>query len=55
MAGLYPDSDIQRVRDATDLAALFGERTMVRQRGHEFWCCCPFHEEKWPVALLRLR
>ena len=48
MAGLYPDSDIQRVRDATDLAALFGERTMVRQRGHEFWCCCPFHEEKTP-------
>lgn len=48
MAGLYADADIQRVRDATDLAALFGERTMVRQRGHEFWCCCPFHEEKTP-------
>lgn len=46
--GLYEDADIQRVRDATDLAALFAERTLVKPRGRELWCCCPFHEEKTP-------
>lgn len=48
MPGLYEDADIQRVRDATDLAALFGERMPLKQKGHEFWCCCPFHEERTP-------
>lgn len=48
MPGFYEDADIQRIRDATDLAALFGERTLVKPRGREFWCCCPFHEEKTP-------
>ena len=42
------DEDIQKVREATDIVALFGERTPVRQRGRDFWCCCPFHNEKTP-------
>ena len=42
------DEDIQKVREATDLVALFGERVPVRQRGRDFWCCCPFHNEKTP-------
>ena len=47
MAGIS-DEDIQKVREATDLVALFGERVPVRQRGRDFWCCCPFHNEKTP-------
>lgn len=42
------DEDIQKVREATDIVALFGERVPVRQRGRDFWCCCPFHNEKTP-------
>ncbi len=42
------DDDIQKVREATDLVALIGERTRVQQRGREFWCCCPLHHEKTP-------
>ena len=42
------ESDIQKVRDATDLVELIGSRTPVRQKGRDFWCCCPIHEEKTP-------
>ena len=47
MAGIS-DEDIQRVRDATDIVSLFAERVVMRQRGRDFWCCCPFHNEKTP-------
>ncbi len=40
--------DVERVREATDLVALMGERTQIRQKGRDFWCCCPFHQEKTP-------
>ena len=42
------DEDIQKVREASDLVTLFGERVPLRQRGRDFWCCCPFHNEKTP-------
>lgn len=36
------------MREATDVVALIGERAPVRQRGRDFWCCCPLHNEKTP-------
>ncbi len=47
MAGI-PESDIQRIRQANDLVELFGETTPLRQKGRDFWCCCPFHDERSP-------
>ncbi|MEC4272349.1 DNA primase [Adlercreutzia sp. R25] len=47
MAGIS-DEDIQKVRDASDLVAVIGERTPVKQKGRDFWCCCPLHQEKTP-------
>ncbi|MEG0757286.1 MAG: DNA primase [Raoultibacter sp.] len=44
----FSDEDIRRVREANDLVAVFGDRVPVRQRGRDFWCCCPVHEEKSP-------
>lgn len=46
--GFISDEDIQRVRDASDIVAVIGERTPVKQRGRDFWCCCPLHNEKTP-------
>lgn len=46
--GLISDDDIQKVREASDLVAIVGERSPVRQRGRDFWCCCPLHNEKTP-------
>jgi DNA primase len=42
------DDDKNRVRQATELVGLVGERVVLRQRGREFWGCCPFHNEKTP-------
>ncbi len=45
---LISDEDKERVRQATDFVALVGETVELRQRGQEFWGCCPFHGEKSP-------
>ena len=45
---MISDEDKERVRQATDIVALVGETVMLRQRGREFWGCCPFHGEKTP-------
>lgn len=42
------DEDIQKVREASDLVALMAERSPVKQRGRDYWCCCPIHSEKTP-------
>lgn len=42
------DEDIRRVREASDLVAIASERVVLRQRGRDFWGCCPFHTEKSP-------
>lgn len=47
MAGIS-NEDLQKIREASDLVALMGERSPLRQRGSDFWCCCPFHDEKSP-------
>lgn len=47
MAGIS-EEDIQKVREANDLVAVISERTPVKQRGRDFWCCCPLHNEKTP-------
>lgn len=46
--GRIGEEDIQKVRDASDIVAVIGERVPVKQRGRDFWCCCPFHNEKTP-------
>ena len=45
---MVSDDDIQKVREASDIVSLFGERQQLRQRGRDFWCCCPFHNERTP-------
>ncbi len=46
--GRISDDDIRRVREATDLLAIVGERVVLKQKGRLFWGCCPFHNEKTP-------
>ena len=45
---MISDEDKEKVRQATDFVALVGETVELRQRGQEFWGCCPFHGEKSP-------
>lgn len=47
MAG-FSEEDIRRVREASEITAVFSDRVPLRQRGRDFWCCCPIHEERTP-------
>lgn len=47
MAGIS-EEDLRRIREANDIVAVFSDRVPVRQRGRDFWCCCPIHDEKSP-------
>src|SRR5690606_7660352 len=44
----YSREDIDRVRQATDLAELIGAVTKVKRSGRSFLAICPFHQEKSP-------
>ena len=46
--GRISEEDVQRVRDATDLVSLVGERVVLKKKGRLFWGNCPFHGEKTP-------
>ena len=43
---MISDEDIQRVRQATNIVDLVSETVVLKQRGQDFWGCCPFHQEK---------
>ena len=42
------DEDIARVREATDIVGLIGERLSLKRVGRRFVGLCPFHGEKTP-------
>lgn len=48
MSQFSGQSDIDRVREATDLVRLIGEHVTLRPRGREHVGLCPFHEDHSP-------
>ena len=45
---MISDEEKDQVRAASDLVAIVQETVELKPRGHEFWGCCPFHNEKTP-------
>lgn len=43
-----PEEDVKRVRAATDIVALIGERSALKREGRRFVGLCPFHAERTP-------
>ncbi len=40
--------DRQRVRDASEIAAVIGEHVTLKPKGREYVCLCPFHDDHNP-------
>ncbi|MCL2228946.1 MAG: DNA primase [Firmicutes bacterium] len=39
---------IEKVKDANNIATTVGRYLPLKQKGRDFWACCPFHHEKTP-------
>ncbi|MCQ2382117.1 MAG: DNA primase, partial [Clostridia bacterium] len=44
----YPSEFIDRVRNASNIVDIARNYLPLRQKGQDFWACCPFHSEKTP-------
>ena len=44
----YPEEFIHRVRDASNIVDIAKGYLPLKQKGQDFWACCPFHSEKTP-------
>ena len=44
----YPQEFIDRVRNASNIVEIARSYLPLRQKGKDFWACCPFHSEKTP-------
>lgn len=41
-------TSIQRVKEAADIVEVVADFVSLKQKGKNYWACCPFHEEKSP-------
>lgn len=48
MPGYISDTDIDRIREATDIVELVREYLPLKRSGSSFKALCPFHQEKTP-------
>ncbi len=44
----YSPEFIDRVRNASNIVEIARNYLPLRQKGQDFWACCPFHSEKTP-------
>lgn len=44
----YPQDFVERVRNASNIVEIARSYLPLRQKGQDFWACCPFHSEKTP-------
>lgn len=48
MQNEYSQDFVERVRNASDIIEIARNYLPLRQKGQDFWACCPFHSEKTP-------
>jgi len=48
MAGRIPQEFLDQLLSRVDLVEVINARVPLRQAGHDFMACCPFHAEKTP-------
>ncbi|MBO7637446.1 MAG: DNA primase, partial [Treponema sp.] len=48
MSGFISQESIDEVSSKTDIVQVINEYVPLTQRGNDYSCCCPFHNEKTP-------
>ena len=48
MRGRLSDAWLEELRSRVSLEEVVSEYVPLKQKGHRFWGCCPFHNEKTP-------
>lgn len=46
MAGSIPQPFIELLLERSDIQSVVGARIPLKKKGHDYWACCPFHNEK---------
>lgn len=41
-------SFLEKLKEKNDIVEVIGENVDLKQKGHTYWTCCPFHGEKEP-------
>ncbi len=44
----FSKTDLESIKAKLSLRSEFEKKTKIVQKGKDYWCCCPFHEEKTP-------
>ena len=44
----YTPEFLDKVRNASNIIEIARSYLPLRQKGQDFWACCPFHSEKTP-------
>ena len=44
----FSKNDLDTIKSKIKLSSEFEKKVKVIKKGNDYWCCCPFHEEKTP-------
>ena len=44
----FSKNELDLIKSKINLVSEFEKKTKVIKKGKDYWCCCPFHEEKTP-------
>ena len=44
----FSKSDLEKIKNKILLSGEIEKKTKLTKKGNDYWCCCPFHEEKTP-------
>ncbi len=44
----FSKADLELIKSKIQISTEIEKKTKVIKKGRDFWCCCPFHEEKTP-------
>ena len=40
--------DLEKIKNKISLSSEIEKKVPIIKKGKDYWCCCPFHEEKTP-------